>query len=266
MSRIKHRVRTPCEAKSANCSNIHDRELAAGWSVMYVHMDTLSANLLVAKIAVEFSLYAFMVGNGCWSALSWMLLKGISLDWTFKLFTTERDATTVGRAKGSGNFKKFKSESLSSFSIGTVMADVATASARIPSSTQWSAQGAPLDRCCWRPASSYNFKRRSGFEVIDDGTWRFVTVRAHCSAEWREDEHSQLKDVVISVNEKCLSGSMLDLGLWCLTQMLKPWNWMFWKLKATLQTVLSRYCGEEFWRPNSRFYPFILGHACRFRR
>ena len=44
MSRIKHRVRTPCEAKSANCSNIHDSELAARHSVTYIHMDTLSAN------------------------------------------------------------------------------------------------------------------------------------------------------------------------------------------------------------------------------
>ena len=57
-------MRTQCEAKSANCSNIHDRELAAGWSVTYIHVDTLNANVLAAKIDVDFSLSSFMVGSG----------------------------------------------------------------------------------------------------------------------------------------------------------------------------------------------------------
>ena len=51
-------MRTQCEAKSANCSNLHDRELAAGWSVTYIDVHTLNANVSVAKLDHEFSLCA----------------------------------------------------------------------------------------------------------------------------------------------------------------------------------------------------------------
>ena len=57
-----------------------------------------------------------------------------TLNANVKLFASERGTTIVGPAKGCGNFK---SECSSSFSVGTVIADVATANAHIPSSTEW---------------------------------------------------------------------------------------------------------------------------------
>ena len=70
MLRKQHRGRTPCEAKSANCQNIHERESDARWSVTTLR-NTCGHFECKWLISISSSLsYAVIVGNGYCSLLA----------------------------------------------------------------------------------------------------------------------------------------------------------------------------------------------------
>ena len=89
--------------------------------------------------------------------------------------------------------------------------------------------------------------------MIDDGTWRFVTIRPHCSAGWRIGKHAERATwlwLKISVAKGLQNWSRLALVRLLTLSHLHFWSVSFqsatklWSVLSYLWTLWMRICQE----------------------